>query len=185
MPAIEPPILHTDRLLLRGPDADDVAALLSIYGDPAVARFLSEPAWTDPARAERWLQRAQAGHAEGRALQLMIVPADGATAIGTCVLFQFHDQSRRAEIGYALGRPHQGRGYMHEALRALVAYAFDTLDLRRLEADIDPRNVASARSLERLGFTREGHLRERWEVAGEVSDTDLYGLLRHEWRPSV
>lgn len=184
MPAIEPPTLHTDRLLLRGPVAGDLPALLAIYGDPVVARFLSAPAWATEAQAEHWLARMQAGHANGSSLQLMLVPADGGAAIGTCTLFQFHRESRRAEIGYVLGPPHWGQGYMHEALRALVAYGFDTLGLRRLEADIDPRNAASARSLERLGFTREGRLRERWEVAGEISDSDLYGLLRREWLPS-
>jgi len=71
---------------------------------------------------------------------------------------------------------------MHEALQALLRYAFQTLDLNRLEADIDPRNVASARTLERLGFQKEGHLRERWIVNGEISDTRLYGLLRREWQ---
>lgn len=70
---------------------------------------------------------------------------------------------------------------MHEALGALISYAFENLALHRLEADIDPRNTASARSLERLGFQREGLLRERWIVAGEVSDTAFYGLLRSEW----
>jgi RimJ/RimL family protein N-acetyltransferase len=70
---------------------------------------------------------------------------------------------------------------MHEALTALVEYAFTTLDLQRLEADIDPRNAASARTLERLGFQKEGHLRERWIVNGEISDTWWYGLLRREW----
>ncbi len=64
-----------------------------------------------------------------------------------------------------------------------VTLRTDRLLLRPLrEADIDPRNAASAKSLERLGFIKEGHLRERWIVEGEVSDTDLYGLLRSEWR---
>jgi RimJ/RimL family protein N-acetyltransferase len=71
---------------------------------------------------------------------------------------------------------------MHEALQEVLRYAFETLDLNRLEADIDPRNLASARTLERLGFQKEGHLRERWIVSGEVSDTWLYGLLRREWQ---
>ena len=70
---------------------------------------------------------------------------------------------------------------MHEALDAFITYAFETLDLNRLEADIDPRNHASAKTLERLGFQQEGHLRERWIVSGEVSDTWLYGLLRRDW----
>jgi len=71
---------------------------------------------------------------------------------------------------------------MHNALQALLQYAFQTLDLNRLEADIDPRNRASARTLERLGFQQEGHLRERWIVNDEISDTFLYGLLRREWQ---
>ena len=70
---------------------------------------------------------------------------------------------------------------MSEALSCLIAYAFGELNLNRIEADIDPRNVPSAQILERLGFRREGHLRERWIVAGEVSDTALYGLLQREW----
>jgi RimJ/RimL family protein N-acetyltransferase len=70
---------------------------------------------------------------------------------------------------------------MHEALQALIDYAFGPLGLNRIEADIDPRNSNSARSLERLGFRMEGVLRERWIVAGEVSDTGYYGLLRKEW----
>ena len=70
---------------------------------------------------------------------------------------------------------------MHEALQTFIAYAFETLDLNRLEADIDPRNHASAKTLERLGFQKEGLLRERWIVSGEVSDTCLYGLLRKNW----
>jgi RimJ/RimL family protein N-acetyltransferase len=66
----------------------------------------------------------------------------------------------------------------------LLAYAFDELDLRRIEADVDPRNAASIRTLERLGFRREGYLRERWRVNGEVQDALFYGLLRREWRNS-
>ena len=55
------------------------------------------------------------------------------------------------------------------------------LALNRVEADIDPRNAASANTLERLGFQNEGLLRERWVVDGEVSDSGIYGLLRLDW----
>ena len=71
---------------------------------------------------------------------------------------------------------------MHEALQALLEFGFGELDLNRIDADIDPRNSASARTLERLGFTKEGYLRERWIVGDEVSDTAIYGLLRREWK---
>ena len=104
------------------------------------------------------------GYRSRNALQLGIERRADHTLVGTCSLFHFHVASRRAEIGYALGRPYWGAGYMLEALQALLHYAFQTLDLNRLEADIDPRNPASARTLERLGFQKEGYLRERWIV---------------------
>jgi RimJ/RimL family protein N-acetyltransferase len=90
----------------------------------------------------------------------------------------------RAEIGYAIGSDYWGKGYMNEALTALIAHAFEVLDLRRLEADVDPRNTRSIRTLERLGFQREGFLRERWHVCGEIQDAFFYGLLRREWTAS-
>jgi len=70
---------------------------------------------------------------------------------------------------------------MSEALQALLAYAFEGLALHRIEADVDPRNSASIRTVERLGFQREGYLRERWQVNGEIQDTVFYGLLRPDW----
>jgi RimJ/RimL family protein N-acetyltransferase len=85
-------------------------------------------------------------------------------------------------VGYTLAFDAWGKGYMNEALTALLEFGFSQLGLNRVEADIDPRNMASARSLERLGFQKEGHLRERWIVAGEVSDTGLYGLLLSDWQ---
>ena len=76
----------------------------------------------------------------------------------------------------------QGRGYTQEDVGAVLAHCFTTLNTHRIEAEIDPRNLASAKSLERLGFIREGLLRERWIVRGEVSDSALYGLLGPAWR---
>jgi ribosomal-protein-alanine N-acetyltransferase len=78
-----------------------------------------------------------------------------------------------------------GRGYTQEALVALLDYGFSELNLNRVEADIDPRNIGSAKSLERVGFTKEGHLRENCIVNGELTDRALYGLLRREWKVGV
>ena len=63
----------------------------------------------------------------------------------------------------------------------MIAHAFDTLGLHRLEADTDPRNERCLKLLTRLGFREEGRLRERWHVGGEVQDSVLLGLLREEW----
>jgi len=182
MNPFEPITIPTTRLTLRFLTEADLPAVYEIFSHPEVMRYWSYPAWTDHSQAQQWLTNNQEGYRTGNALQVAIERRDDHQLVGTCTLFQFHVASRRAEIGYALGRPYWGLGYMQEALRALLQYAFQTLDLNRLEADIDPRNLASAHVLERLGFLKEGHLRDRWIVNNEVSDTALYGLLRREWQ---
>ena len=137
---------------------------------------------THLAQARRLVRDIRAGYRSGESLQFGIERLDDRLLIGTCSLFHFYPACRRAELGYMLGRRYWGAGLMHEALQRLLTYAFDELDLARLEADIDPRNTNSARTLERLGFVKEGHMRERWIVAGAVSDSDVYGLLRREWK---
>ncbi len=174
-------VLPTARLLLRPLVEADIPALFAIFSDPEVMRYWSSPPWSELVQAHKRLLDIQEGYRTGDYLQLGIERRSDHALIGTCTLFSFHTASRRAELGYALGRPYWGAGYMHEALTALVAYAFDTLHLHRLEADIDPRNTASARALERLGFQREGLLRERWIVNDEITDTAWYGLLCWEW----
>ncbi|MFN2369802.1 MAG: GNAT family N-acetyltransferase, partial [Candidatus Krumholzibacteriia bacterium] len=87
----------------------------------------------------------------------------------------------RAELGYGLRADAWGQGYAAEAVGELLRFGFTELALHRVEADVDPRNEASVRLLERLGFTREGLLRERWIVEEEISDAAFYGLLRREW----
>jgi ribosomal-protein-alanine N-acetyltransferase len=94
----------------------------------------------------------------------------------------------RARRAFRHGLPADGtgrhRGYATEAARVLLRWAFGTLDLNRVQAQTDTRNLASARVLEKLGFVREGTLREDCVVNGEVSDSWVYGLLRREWQPS-
>ena len=174
--------LITARLHLRPLVPTDVDALFAIFSDAAVMSYWSTPPWTDRAQAVELIATEAAAMAAGQHLRLALARRDDGALVGTCSLFAFHAASRRAEIGYALARAAWGAGLMAEALDALVACAFVDLKLHRLEADIDPRNTASAKSLVRLGFVKEGHLRERWTVSGEVSDAALYGLLRSDWQ---
>jgi RimJ/RimL family protein N-acetyltransferase len=73
-----------------------------------------------------------------------------------------------------------GHGYAREAVPLALGHAFGKLALNRVEADADPRNLPSCRLLERLGFTREGLLRERWRVGDDVQDSVIYGLLARD-----
>ncbi len=108
---------------------------------------------------------------------------DGAF-IGWCGLTRWNPDYRSASLGYCLDDAAWGHGYATEAALALLQWAFDTLDLNRVQAETDTRNAASARVLEKLSFMHEGTLREDCIVNGEVSDSWVYGLIRREWRRS-
>lgn len=179
---LPPPTLATPRLVLRPITHADVPAIYALFSDPVVTKYWSRPPMHDIGHARKFVTEVRAGYRTGHRLQLGLALAGTRELIGTCTLFALHPTCRRAELGYALAHAYWGQGYMHEALVRLVRYAFEELDLRRLEADIDPENAASAASLRRLGFVREGFLRERWIVGDTISDSEVFGLLRHEWR---
>lgn len=101
--------------------------------------------------------------------------------VGWCTFNSWNPDFRSASLGYCLNQSAWGRGYATEAARALLQWAFVTLGLNRVQSETDTRNVASARVLEKLGFEREGTLREDCIVNGEVSDTWVHGLLRRDW----
>jgi RimJ/RimL family protein N-acetyltransferase len=176
------PTLDTPRLRLRTLVEADVPALFAIFNDPEAMRYWTSPPMTDVAEAEALLRDIQR-HAEAETLfQWGIARRDDELVIGTCTLFRIERQHRRGELGYIVRRDLWGRGLAKEALTAIVNHAFGPLGLHRLEADIDPRNAGSIRSVERLGFKLEGHLRERFFVAGEIQDSLIYGLLAQDWK---
>ena len=179
------PTITTDRLALRFISDDDVDAMFEVFSDPEVMRFWSTPPLADRDGVVALVNEIHDSFDRQVMLKWGVARRADNMLIGTTTLYNLDFTNRRAELGYALGRKHWGQGYMHEALQALLSYAFETLDLRRLEADVDPRNEASIKSLERLGFQREGFLRERWEVGGEIQDALFYGLLRPEWKRNI
>lgn len=173
--------LTTARLFLRALKQSDAAALFQIHSDPEFMQYWSSPPWQTIDQAHAKIAADQLALAAGEHLRLGIVLKQTEELIGTVSLFHFDTQSKRAELGYGIASTHWRKGYMHEAVKAVITYAFNQLGLRRLEADVDPRNLASMRSLEKLGFLQEGLLRERWIVAGVVSDTALFGLLASDF----
>lgn len=176
------PTLAAPRVALRSLTQADAGALFGIFSNPTVMRYWSTLPMSDIAQAKKLIADIHEGFSARRFFQWGVVRLEDDRIIGTCTLFAINEAQGRAEVGYALGHEFWGRGYMNEALTALVDYAFGTLRMRRLEADVDPRNAGSMQALERLGFWREGLLRERWKVNGELQDSVVLGLLSHEWR---
>ena len=183
MPNLEIPPMPTlagPRVRLRAFRADDADALFTVHSDPRVMRYWSHAPWTEREQAVARLAALERDRESSEFYQWAIAVDGDDRLVGTVSLFALNRAQKRAEVGYALASNVWGRGYATEALKLAVDFAFEALGVARLAADIDPRNDASCRLVERIGFVREGLLRERWHVAGEATDSAIYGLLARD-----
>ena len=96
--------------------------------------------------------------------------------------YVLHPASRQLEVGYSFVPSERGKGYGTEALEMMVDFLFLTKDAVRIQAQTDPRNLASQRVLEKAGFKKEGVLRKTFFIRGEWTDSLVYCLLREEWK---
>ncbi|THA25934.1 N-acetyltransferase [Streptomyces sp. RKND-216] len=179
------PKLHTSRLRLRPFTDADAAPLYTLHSNARVLRYWDSPPWTEPARAQRFLATCRTIEEEGTGARVAVDRVSDGAFIGWCGLSDWNPDFRSASLGYLFDAAAWGHGYATETAQAVLQWAFDALDLNRVQAEADTRNVASARVLEKLGFVREGTLREDCVVNGEVSDSWVFGLLRREWHPTA
>ncbi|MFG1816185.1 GNAT family N-acetyltransferase [Kribbella sp. NPDC049174] len=178
------PTLRTARLRLRPFSDADADALFALHSSAYVLRYWDSPPWSEHARAERFITACRQMAEEGTGARLAVDRLSDGTFIGWCSLTGWNPDYRSASMGYCFNEAAWGHGYATESARAVLQWAFDTLDLNRVQAEADTRNAASARVLGKLGFKREGTLREDCIVNGEVSDSWVYGLIKREWQPS-
>src|SRR5580765_4953171 len=136
------PTIESTRITLRRISTADVDALFEVFSNVEVMRYWSAPPLTDRDAAVDLVNEIHDSFERQVMLKWAVAKRANDSLIGTTTLYNLDFSNRRAELGYALGRAHWGQGYMQEALQALLGYAFETLDLRRLEADVDPRNKA-------------------------------------------
>lgn len=183
------PILTHQRVLLRPPQARDYDAWASLRERSRAFLEPWEPAWPADAlsrRAWRWrLRHYERDQREGWGYTLFIFRRDDRELLGGITLGNLRrGVAQTGSLGYWMGEPHAGRGYMSEALFALLDFAFGPLGLHRAEAACLPHNVASRALLLKLGFREEGMARGYLRIAGRWQDHVLYGLLAEEFAAS-
>ena len=149
MDSAQLPTINTSRLSLRWIRSEDVDDFYAVYSNPEVMRYWSTPPLTNSDAASKLIEKIHEGIERDDMLKWGIALRSNDKLIGSVTLFHIDLTHRRAEIGYAQGREYWGQGYMQEALRAVLNHAFVMLNLHRIEADVDPRNAASVRTLER------------------------------------
>ncbi|MCK6485395.1 MAG: GNAT family N-acetyltransferase [Phycisphaerae bacterium] len=174
-----PLFLEGPRLYFRAAEPEDADRCTRWLNDPDTRRFLH----TFRPYSEHFERR----HIEGWTdktdeIHFAIVLKENDRHIGMAGLHQIHPVARHATFGILIGEKDcRGRGLGTEATRMTVAYAFDTLNLHRVQLDVYAFNVAGIRSYEKTGFVREGLLREHHFADGRYHDVLRYGLLAREF----
>jgi RimJ/RimL family protein N-acetyltransferase len=175
--------LETERLVLRRYAPADFEALYAMRSSFEVARYLYSGPQTGGEVREMLAKKIESIsiRAPGDVLALAAELRATRELVADVVLNLVSEEHRTAEVGYITHPDHGGRGYATEATRALLAVAFDDLELHRVIARLDARNAASARVLEKLGLRLEAHLVENEYVKGEWQSELVYATLDREW----
>ena len=176
------PTLETKRLRLREIVHADAPALFAVHGDPDSMKWFGSDPLPDLAAATglvdvfaSWRMLANPGVRWGIQLH------GQGSLIGTCGLFSWNRNWRKCTLGYELHPHARGQGLMAEALEAAIGWGFEHMALNRIEAQVHPENLASLRSLQRLGFAREGLLRQLGYWGNQYHDMIAFSLLRQDW----
>lgn len=136
---------------------------------------------TTPKQFTRYLSRCKQNDFEG----LLVCRIEDDAIVGSINLSQiFRAGFKSAYMGYQMGAAFAGRGYMTEAIRLALSYAFNDLKLHRIEANIQPHNTASIALVKRAGFTNEGYSRRYLKICGRWRDHERWAILAEDWRAS-
>jgi [ribosomal protein S5]-alanine N-acetyltransferase len=175
------PELTTQRLRLRQVRPDDAEAFFAIFSDEETMKYYGHAPHSTIDKTREWITQVEARYTQREAIRWGVTFADQDEIIGSCSFHHFAAHGQCVETGYDLNRVYWGQGVMTEAMSAVLTYGFSTLELHRIEAIIDIQNVRSKALLEKLGFTYEGNLRQRYYMEGRFGDEHYFGLLKDEW----
>ena len=173
-------MLETQRLILRPLAESDAQDIFEIFSDKQVMKYYDLLPFETLERAREQIDFFTSGFAQKQMIRWGIELKDNGKLIGTCGFFAFNEDAEKAELGYELNSSYQGKGLMTEALEAVLGFIFRESVINRVEAYVEPQNTASQKLLEKVGFTKEGNLRQFERCRGELIDICVFGLLRSD-----
>ena len=176
------PELSTSRLILRNVRMSDARDIYEYSCDPEVARHVLWEAHQSIHQTKAYIRYVLRQYRMGSPSSFCIALKETGKVIGTIGFMWVSNENRSAEVGYSLSRAHWNKGYMTEALAAVLRFGFEELNLNRIEAQHECDNPASGRVMEHVGMRREGTLKERLYNKSRFVDVELYAILREEWR---
>ncbi|USK71740.1 GNAT family N-acetyltransferase [Peribacillus asahii] len=169
--------IYTERLHLRKVIAADSYSLFKIWSDPDVTKFMNINNFTDESQAIEIITHLEKLAEDNKACRYSIIELKSKKIIGSCGYNYLDYENAKTEIGYDLSKEYWGRGYAPEAISALLHYAFNSLNLNRVEAKVEPENTNSLKVLQKLNFSFEGTLRKSEKSKGRFIDLNIYSKL--------
>ncbi len=174
--------IETERLLLRKVTLNDTADLFEYASDPQVATYVLWDQHRTQEDSRRYLAYMIEKYTRSDVGEWGIVHKKDGKFIGTCGYMWWNTLHCRAEIGYALSRKYWNRGLMTEAVRRVLKFGFEKMELNRVEARCMPGNGASEKVMKKVGMKYEGLMRKQAFASGTFHDLKMYAILREEYK---
>lgn len=174
--------LETERLLLRRLNKEDVNEILELRGNPETMKFIPRPLTTTLEEAMAHIDIIEEKIVKNEGINWAITVKGNPKFIGLIGHYRISAENHRCEMGYMILPQHQGKGYVSEAIDAVLEYGFNDLQMHSIEAVIDPDNKASERVLRKNGFVKEAHILENELHNGKFWDTVIYSILKRNFR---
>lgn len=176
------PILTTERLYLREIKVTDINRMFNILSREDVTKYYGLDALKNSSEVLDVIHYFREMYETRQGIRWAMIDNETNKLIGTCGFNAYQERNKRAEVGYELHPDYWRKGFATEALKALLSYGFDILQLNRIGAIVYPENLPSQKLLEKIGFTNEGLLREYLIQGSTAHDTYVYSILRSEWK---
>ena len=176
------PNLESDRLLLRRLNNDDVNEVLELRGNPENMKYVPRPLITSKEDSLVHIALIDDKIVNNIGINWAITLKESPKMIGIIGHYKIHLENYRSEIGYMILPEYHGKGIVTEAVKLVLKYGFEQLQLHSIEAIIDPENGASEKVLQKNGFVKEAHLIENEFYDGKFLDTVIYSLLKRNFK---
>lgn len=176
----EKPTIRTDRLIIRPMTEEDVPALKEWMSDKSIYTYWGKGPSKAELNPELLFEKEEK---PTKSFHLGVALKDDDKVVGDLWVYLI-EKDRMASVAIRLSKGVHGCGYGTEALRAITRFCFEHTELRRLWTEVDVRNVASCRILEKCGYTKEGHIRQG-KMVNTWCDYYIYGILSTDMERQV
>jgi [ribosomal protein S5]-alanine N-acetyltransferase len=172
-------LIETERLKLRKIEDDDWALYQILYSNEDILAHVGPSVSEDVLK--KYFSVNKDDTKQNKQYTLIIEEKQSGVSVGSIGMYKIQHTFQRCEIGFMLLPDSWGKGYATEAAKAVVKYAFNELGLNRISAVSAITNIASHKVLEKVGFEREGCLRQNVILKDEYVDDYIFGMLKNEF----